>query len=187
MPALFLALLTSALAMLGGRSARVTAGMAEALGGSAGLLAVSWLGAIASSAVAAWAGMVMLPLMAPEAKAMFVALALALAAIELFVARDRAAPTEPTRSLGAIALVLFAGQLTDAARFFVLALALATGAPVLAATGGALGSGAVLSAAWALRGEWDERIPARTVRLGIGALFAFAAIVVALSARGLIG
>jgi hypothetical protein len=187
MPALFLALLTSALAMLGARSTRLTAGMAEALGGSAGLLAVGWLSAIAASTVAAWAGTAMLPLMAPAAKAMFVALALALAAIELLVARDRAVPAEPTRSLGAIALVLFAGQLTDAARFFVLALAVATGAPVLAAAGGALGSGAVLSAAWAMRGEWDGRLPLRAIRLGVGALFALAAIVVALDARGVIG
>lgn len=187
MPALFLALLTSALAMLGARPARQTAELAQALGGSVGLLAVGWLTATLASALAAWAGMAMLPLMAPAAKAMFVALALALAAIELMVAREKPAPAEPTRSLGAIALVLFAGQLTDAARFFVLALAVATGAPVLAAAGGALGSGAVLSAAWALRGDWERRLPARAIRLAVGALFGLAAIVVALSARGLIG
>ena len=187
MPALFLALLTSAVAMLGARSTRLTARMAEALGGSGGLLFVGWLGAIAASALAAWAGALLEPQMAPAAKAMFVALALALAAIELLVARDRPVPAEPTRSLGAIALVLFAGLLTDAARFFVLALAVATGAPVLAAAGGALGSGAVLSAAWAMGGEWDLRLPLRAIRLGAGGLFGLAAIVVALGARGLIG
>lgn len=187
MPALFLALLTSALAMLGGRSARLTAAMAEALGQGAGLLAAGWLGAIATSAAAAWAGALLAPEMAPAAKAMFVALALALAAIELLVARDRAVPIEPTRSLGAITLVLVVGQLTDAARFFVLALAVATGAPVLAAAGGALGSGAVLSAAWAMGGEWSVRLPVRAIRLGVGALFGLAATVVALSARGVIG
>ncbi len=53
MPALFLALLTSSLAMLGGRSARLVARMAQALGGSAGLLFAGWLGAMASSALAA--------------------------------------------------------------------------------------------------------------------------------------
>lgn len=188
MPALFLALLTSALAMLGGRPARLTARMAEASRGSAGLLVVAWLCAAASSASAAWAGRLLAPeVAAPAAKAMFAALALGLAAIELIVARDRAVPAEPTRSLGATALVLFAGQLTDAARFLVLALAVATGAPVLAAAGGTLGTGAVLSAAWAMAGEWDLRVPLRAIRLWAGALFALAAIVVALNARGVIG
>ena len=76
---------------------------------------------------------------------------------------------------------------THIARFFVLALAVATGAPVLAAAGGALGSGAALSIAWAMRGEWDSRLPLRPIRLAVGGLFALAAIVVALSARGVIG
>lgn len=187
MPALFLALLTSALAMLGGGSARLTARMASALGGSAGLLLAAWSGAIASSALAAWAGTLLAPQMPAAGKAMFVAAALALAALELLLVRDRAVPAEPTRSLGAIALVLFAGQLTDAARFFVLALAVATGMPALAAAGGAIGSGAVLTGAWALGGEWATRLPLRPLRLGVGALFALAAIVVGLSARGVIG
>ena len=187
MPALFLALLTSALAVCGGRPARLTARMAEALGGSAGLLIACWLGAIATSALAAWAGALLAPQMAPAGKAMFVAFALALAALELLFVRERAAPAEPTRSLGAIALVLFAGQLTDAARFFVLALAVATGAPILAAAGGALGSGAVLTTAWALGGAWHAQLPLRALRLGVGALFGLAAIVVALAARGVIG
>ena len=104
----------------------------------------------------------------------------------LLLIRSRAAPAEPTRSLGAMALVLFAGQITDAARFFVLALAVATGAPVLAAMGGALGSGAVLTAAWALGGGW-ERLPLRAIRLASSGAFLIAAVAVALSARGVIG
>jgi len=187
MPALFLALLTSALAMLGGGAARLTGRMRGALGGRAGLLVAAWLGAIAASALAGWAGTLLAPGMSPAAKAMFVAAALALAALELLFAHDRAVPVEPTHSLGAVALVLFAGQLTDAARFFVLALTVATGTPVFAAVGGALGSGAVLTAAWALGRDWDSRLPLRTVRRGVGAVFGVAAIAVVLAARGVIG
>ena len=84
-------------------------------------------------------------------------------------------------------MVLLAGQLTDAARFFVLALAVATGTPAFAAVGGALGSGAVLTAAWALASDWEARLPLRALRLAVGGLFGIAAIVVGLSARGLIG
>jgi hypothetical protein len=99
----------------------------------------------------------------------------------------RPAPAEPTRSLGAIALVLLAEQVADAARFFVLALAVATGAPPLAAAGGALGSGAVLTAAWMLGRDWEARLPLKAIRLGVSGLFMLAAIAVALSARGIIG
>jgi len=187
MPALFLALLTCALAMLGSRAALLTARLSGELGGRAGLLVVGGLGAVASSAVAGWGGSWLAPLMAPAAKAMFVAAALAAGALELLLLKPPAPVTEPTRSLGAIALVLLAEQVTDAARFFVLALAVATAAPALAAAGGALGSGAVLTAAWALGRDWPARLPQRTVRRAVGGLFLLAAIVVALSARGVIG
>lgn len=187
MPALFLALLTSALAMIGGRPAQTTAELSGAHGARVGLLIVAWLSAIVTAALAAWAGARLAPMMPPAGKAMFVAAALAISAIELLFARSGGRAAEPTRSLGAIALVLLAAQVTDAARFFVLALALATGAPVMAAVGGALGSGAVLSVAWAIGDEWDARLPLRAIRLAVSGAFLLAAIVVALSARGLIG
>lgn len=187
MPALFLALLTAFLAMLGGRSALLTARLSGALGGSAALLAGCWLTAIASSALAAWAGLLIAPMMAPAGKTMFVAAALALAALELLFLRPTPAPAEPTRSLGAIVLVLLAGQVTDAARFLVLALAVATAEPVLAAAGGALGSGAVLGAAWALGGTWEGRLPLRAIRLVVAGVFVLAGVVTALTARGVFG
>ncbi|MGZ3257114.1 MAG: TMEM165/GDT1 family protein [Croceibacterium sp.] len=187
MPALFLALLTSALALIGARPARLTARLADALGGSAGLLIVAWITAIAASVLAGWAGAWLAPLMPPAGKAMFVAAALVVSGLELLFAKPDKAPAEPTRSLGAIAVVLFASQVTDAARFFVLALAVATGGPVLAAVGGALGSGAVLTAAWALGDAWSTRLPLRAIQLGVGGLFALAAVVVGLAARGVIG
>ena len=187
MPALFLALLTSALAMLGGRPALLTARLSGALGGNVGLIVVCWLTASGTSALAGWAGNWLAPQMAPAANGMFVAAALAVSAIELLLMRSRAAPAEPTRSLGAIALVLLAEQVADAARFFVLALAVATAAPAMAAAGGALGSGAVLTAAWAMGGAWERRLPLRSIRVGVGGVFLLAAIVVGLSARGVIG
>jgi hypothetical protein len=187
MPALFLALLTCALAMFGSRTTLLTARLSGALGGSAGLLLACWLTAVATSALAGWAGSLMAPMMAPATKAMFVAVALAAGALELWFVKASARPVEPTRSLGASALVLLAGQVTDAARFFVLALAVATAAPALAAAGGALGSGAVLTAAWALGEEWEARLPQRGARLAVSGAFLLAAIIVALSARGLIG
>jgi hypothetical protein len=187
MPALFLALLTCALAMIGSRTAWQTARLAGALGASFGLLLACWSSAIATSALAGWGGSLMAPAMAPAAKAMFVAVALAAGGLEAWFTKPPRAPAEPTRSLGAIWLVLLAGQATDAARLFVLALAVATAEPGLAAAGGALGSGAMLTVAWALGGEWDARLPQRALPRAVSGLFLVAAVVVALSARGLIG
>jgi hypothetical protein len=188
MPALFLALLTSALAMLAARPTLQTARLAAALGSSAGLLVACWTTAIATSALAGWGGAWLSPQMASAAaKGMFVAFALALSGIELLFLRSRAKPGEPTRSLGAMLIVLAAEQVTDAARFFVLALSVATAGPVLAAAGGALGSGAVLTAAWAVGGAWERRLPLTAIRFGVGGLFLLAAAVVGLSARGVIG
>jgi hypothetical protein len=187
MPALFLALLTSALAMLAARPTLLTARLSGAHGGGAGLLAACWGTAIATSALAAWGGAWLRPQMAPAAKIMFVALALAVSGLELLFLRTRAKPSEPTQSLGAAFLVLLAEQATDAARFFVLALAVATAGPVFAAAGGAIGSGAVLTAAWAMGGAWERRLPLRGIRFGVGGAFLLAAVVVGLSARGVIG
>lgn len=187
MPALFLTLVTTALAMASGRSALLVARLSGRFGGGLGLLALCWITAAATAAIAAWAGSLLAPMMPPAGKTMFAAAALALAALEVLIARPGRAPAEPTRSFGAIALVLFAGQLTDAARFLVLALAVATGEPVFAAVGGALGSGLVLTAGWALGASWEKRVFLRTVRFAAAALFGIAAALTALAARGIIG
>ncbi len=187
MPALFLSLIAAALALAGGRSARLAAQLSASLGGSAGLLAVCWFTAAASSAVAAWGGGILAPELNANGKTMFVAVALAVAALELAWPQRRKGPAEPTRSLGAITLVLLAGQVTDAARFLVLALSVATGMPVLAAVGGAIGTGATLTLAWASGAAWEERLPLGAIRLGIAALFLVAAAWSAMAARGIIG
>lgn len=186
MPSLFLALLASALAAFGTRQARLVAQLSARLGGSPGLLAACWLTAAATSALAAWGGGLVEPVLTGPGKTMFVAAALAMAAIELAWPMRRKPPAEPTRSLGAIALVLAAGQAADAARFLVLALAVATGNAMLAGVGGALGSGAVLTLAWTLGAEWEARLPLAAIRLGLGGVFLIAALVVAMSARGII-
>jgi hypothetical protein len=102
------------------------------------------------------------------------------------VLRPGRAPAEPTRSFGAVLLVLGAAQLTAAAGFLVFALAGATGAPWLAAAGGTLGSGAVFAAAWSLGAGWEARMPIGLLRYGVAGLLLAAALVTGLSARGLL-
>ena len=164
MPPFFLALIAAAAATLGGREAVRVARLSGALGAGTGLLTACWLGCIVACALSAWLGAGIAAQLGPEAKAMLVAIALLLAGLELAVLRPGRAPAEPTRSFGAVMLVLGAAQLTAAAGFLVFALAGATGAPWLAAAGGAIGSGAVLPGAWSLRPESEARLPLGAVR-----------------------
>ena len=186
MPSFFLALLAAAAATLGGREAVRVARLSAALGGAVGLLVAGWIACAAGCAIAARLGADLADQLAPEAKAMFVAIALLVSAVELAVLRPGRAPAEPTRSFGAILLVLGAGQLTAAAAFLVFALAGATGAPWLAGAGGALGSGAVLTVAWSMGGEWEARMPLGVVRFGVAGLLLAAALITGLTARGLL-
>jgi putative Ca2+/H+ antiporter (TMEM165/GDT1 family) len=187
MPAVFLSFLACLLLTAAGRDQVRVARLSAGLGPGMGLLVAIWLSAIAASFAAASVGSYLAPALPPAARQMFVALVLVLAAFELVVLRAPRAPTEPTRSTGAILLVLLAAQLTDSARLLVLAIALATGDPWLAAAGGTLGSGAALTLAALAGGEWEARVPLRPVTLGLAAVMLIAAVVIGLFARGLLG
>jgi hypothetical protein len=80
---------------------------------------------------------------------MLAAMALGVAALEMLVWRVRAVPAEPTRSLGAAGLVLLGLQLTDAARFLLFAIVVASLLPGAAGLGGALGGMVVVAIGWA--------------------------------------
>lgn len=186
MPSFFLALIAAALATLGGREAVRVARLSAALGGGGALLVAGWLACAIACMLAARLGVGVAGELVPDAKAMLVAIALLLAALELLVLRPGRAPAEPTRSFGAVLLVLGAAQLTAAAGFLVFALAGATGSAWLAAAGGALGSGGIFTAAWSMGAEWEVRMPIRLLRYGVAALLLVAALVTGLSARGLL-
>ncbi len=186
MPSFFLALIAAALATLGGREAVRVARLSAALGAGGVLLVAGWLACAIACVLAARLGAAIAGELAPEVKTMLVAIALLTAALELLVLRPARAPAEPTRAFGAVLLVLGAAQLTAAAGFLVFALAAATGAPWLAATGGALGSGAVFTAAWSMGTEWEARMPLRLLRYGVAALLFAAALATGLTARGLL-
>jgi hypothetical protein len=187
LPSFFLALLAAAAATLAGREAVRVGRLSAALGAKAGLLTACWLACVVGSGLAAWVGSRMGAQLVPDAKAMLVAIALLLAAGELALLRPGRTPAEPTRSFGAIVLVLGAAQLTSAAEFLVLALAAAMPVPELAAAGGMIGAGAVLTAAWSAGVEWEKRVPRKPLRWGVAGLLLLAALVTGLSARGLLG
>lgn len=174
-----------ALVSAGGRDQMLVAHLAERLGRGAGLIVAGVAASIGSAFLMAVAGL-SLALALPEPAAnMLVAIALLLAAIELVRRPRLKLPEEPTRSLFAIFLVLFARQAGDAARFLVFAFA-AGGSAWLAAAGGALGGAAALAIGWAAGADL-RRAPLRAMRLTLAALIAVAAVVLGLQARGIIG
>lgn len=187
MPSFFLALIAAAAATLGGREAVRVARLSATLGQAAGLLVACWVACAIACVLAARIGAGISAQLVPDAQAMLVAIALLLAGLELAILRPGRAPAEPTRSLGAILIVLSAAQVTAAAGFLVFALAGATGVPWLAAAGGAIGSGAVLTAAWAAGAEWEARLPLGPVRYAVAGLLLLAALLTGLNARGILG
>lgn len=142
------------------------------------MLLVAGISGVAAAALAAWGGAQIAGLLPGNARTFLVAMALGLAGTELIFRAPRPAPTEPTHSLGAFALVLFAIQLTDAARFLVFALAALTRAPVTTGMGGALGAILVVAAGWImllpLKARWLTGL-----RRGLGGLSALLALVLA--------
>jgi putative Ca2+/H+ antiporter (TMEM165/GDT1 family) len=148
MTAALLAFLAVAIVGLGARDQILVARMSARAPRMALVPVVAIASALATTAAMVWGAWRIAPLMPEPARLLFAALALGAAAFELIVIQPRPGPEEPTRSLGAFAIVFLAQQLGDAARFVVLGLAVAAQMPMAAGLGGALGSVVVLGAGW---------------------------------------
>lgn len=187
MPAFFLALLLAAAASFGRRDQVLVAHLSARLGQSSALLVTAWAAACVTAALAAAAGGMLAQIMPPGAKHMLVALALLVGAVETLWPWRVKRPDEPTRSSFAIFVVLVAHQIGDGARFLILAIAVVAGNPVLSGVGGALGSGAALTLAWAMGASFAQVLPLRAIRMALASAMALAGVVIGLSARGLLG
>ncbi|RDC60719.1 hypothetical protein HME9302_01934 [Alteripontixanthobacter maritimus] len=191
MASLLFAFVAVLLFSTGARDQIIVARLSETLGSKARpavpLLLIACIVSAGTAAIMTAAGASIAAILPSAAKTMLVALALLLAAGELLWPNRMATPEEPTRSVAAIGAVLFLRQLTDAARFAIFALAAATGVPWLAGFGGALGAMLALTAAWWMAGEWEALLPLRLIRVALGVVTGVLAIVIGLSARGLIG
>ena len=186
MTSFLFAMVASFLAATGSRDQLLVAHLRERLGASYALLLLAVATAIATAFIAAWFGSTLAGQLSSDAATMFVAIAMLLAAVECAWPIRSRKPQEPTRSLGAIGIVLFLRQLTDASRFLIAAFAAALASPMLAASGGAIGGAAAVSLGWFL-GERLERLPLRAIRLCLAAVLLLIAIWLGLTARGLIG
>ncbi|MBX7483639.1 hypothetical protein [Qipengyuania qiaonensis] len=187
MTSLLFAMVASFLVATGApRDQLLVARMASLLGASNGLLVVALASSVATAGIAAWFGALLAQTMSENATTMFVAIALLLAAFECAWPNREKVPKEPTRSLGAIFIVLFARQLTDASRFLVAAFAVVFASWPLAGLGGAIGGGAAVAVGWGAGAALERKLPLRALRIALALLLFALAIMTGLTARGII-
>ena len=180
------ALVAVVLTSLGSRDQLLVARLSHSLGQHKGLLLVGCAVGCGTAAAMAWGGHYVSALLPDAGKTMLVAFALLMAAAELAWPNKAGIIREPTRSLGAAALVLAFRQMGDASRFVIFALAAALASPVLAGMGGALGAVIAVALGWILAGELERRWPLRMIRITLAIVLLVIGVLTALSARGLL-
>jgi hypothetical protein len=191
MDSFLFSLILVALIALGGRDQILVGQISDALAEYSArairrplpLLALALASSACSAGVVTYAGFTLGSMMPPRAAWMLVAFAFAIAALELFWPIRPKPLNEPTRSLGAIGLVLVWRQLGDAARFAIFAFAIEATIPFTAFLGGALGGGVAVATGWGLGAHALLRWPLRAIRLALGAALILAAILIGLNAR----
>jgi len=183
MSAVYLTFIAVLLSGLGARDQVTVAGLSLQQGPRPSVLITAAIIAVGTALFAAWAASVIAPEMAPPARLFLVAIALALAGLESLVLAPRATPREPTHSLFATGLVLLSHQLTDAARFLIFGVAVATNVPLPAAIGGAMGGIALIAGAWAFPEVFTHRLT-RIARRIVGVLLLGLAVYLGLRAMG---
>ena len=184
MPAFYFAMLTSAITCICGREGVRVARLSAALASPAPLLAAVAIGLGLAVTIGGWAGDLIAPTLPSRGKLFLLAIALLVTGLEVALLRAPAQPMEPTRSAGAIVLVVLVAQLTGAAGFLAFALSVAFGPPLLASVGAFLGAILPLTVSAVAADDWTRTIPISLLRwlgsgalLGGGAMMAWSALV----------
>ena len=167
MTGFILALIGVLLSGLGARDQMTVAALARGQGARPGVLLVAIGVCCISASLAGWAATLLAPMMTAPARLFLAAIALGFAGLEALVLSPRRDPQEPTLSLGALAAVLLAHQLTDAARFLIFGIAIAADARLPAVLGGGLAGILLLATAWGAP-EWFTWGRLRWVRRALG-------------------
>ena len=177
----FLAVLLSGVAT---RDQMTIAALTRVQGPRFGVLAVGMALAAATCAFADYAAAQVLASLPLPARPVLAAVAITLAGLEsLILSPRREHPREPTHSLGALAIVLLAQQLTDAARFTLFGLAVGMGAPLAAGLGGGIAGLILVASAWAVPQAFATRA-IRIARRLVGAVLLLVAAFMILRFRG---
>ncbi len=113
--------LATLLASQGGRDQLLVASLSHRLGAGPGLVLASVLAVCVSTAAWGWLGMQASTIVGEDRRSALVTIAMIVAAILLVAPSRLTLPKEPTRSIGATALVLIMRQLLDAPRLLTFA------------------------------------------------------------------
>ena len=187
MPGFFLSFCAVLLLAAGGREQHLVAALSQRMAKPVPLLAMALIASLLTASAATASGALLSDWLSPNGAQMFLAATLALAGVELLIERAGDSPTEPTRSLAAILLVLVWRQAGDAARFVIVGLAASQGNPWTVGAG-ATGASLVGAAfAWSMSGDFAKALPWRKLRAGLGVVLLILAALLAMSARGALG
>lgn len=182
------ALVAGALTQAGDRPAWLAAILADRYAKPAPVILAAALALLAASLVACAGGLLLADKLTPEAKRLFLALALLLqGASGLFPVKspDRLAGWR-LGAFGTSFIGLLIPLFGDGLQFIVLALAAQSALPVAAALGATLGAVAVISAAAMLGERGWTRFPQAALRRAASALFVVSGAWTGLSALGLV-
>jgi putative Ca2+/H+ antiporter (TMEM165/GDT1 family) len=188
MDAVMAALVAAALAQIGDRPAWLAAILADRYRAPGLVIAMAALALLGAGLLAAAAGALLAPQLTPEARQLFLALALLFQGGGALFPVKRPDPLSGWR-IGAAAtslLGLFILAFGDGVQFVVLALAARAELPWLAALGAMLGSLVVIVPAAVLGEAGWTALPLATLRRIIAAPFVLAALWLGLGALGLI-
>lgn len=179
----YLSFLAVLLAGLGARDQIAVAALTSLQGARPGVLLTALAVSLLTAALAALAAAFAAPLLAPPARLFLAGLVLALAGGESLVRTPRPAPREPTHSLSALAIVIAAHQITDAARFTIFGIGAGVNAPFPAGLGGGLAACVLIGAAWRFPGGFmHPRV--RRLRRAAGVILLLTGLFVCLRAIG---
>ena len=185
MSAFLLSLVVALIADMASRAQQTVARYTSLFGPHRGLLWIVVIAAFASATIGMLAGRWIGDLMPVDAKQMFVAVAFVWSGIAMAWPRQaRRAEREPTRSLGAVGLVLTMQLMLDG-KLMLVALAAFFSPAYPVAAGGAIGGVLALTLAWQFGEKITEHGVMRTGRVVAGIGVATTGLVVGLMARSL--
>jgi hypothetical protein len=185
MGAFYLTLIAVLFSGIAARDQMTIAALTRRQGQRIGVLATALIVAALTSAAAAYISGEVLRTLPPPARGILAAIVVAFAGVESLILSPRKEPREPTHSLGALAIVLLASQVTDSARFTLFGIAVGMGVPLAAGLGGGLAGLILVTASWAFPQAFLGR-GVRMLRRLVGALLLLAAITMFLARRGLL-
>ena len=184
MDALLTSFIAAAFGLWGDKIQWLIAGLSARYRRPRAVLAGAALAFVASSLIAGFAGQLIHGTITPRAISLFVALALAFAAVDGLIGKRPKPMAEGWRT-GPLAAALFCVFLigfADKGQFVTLALSAQYDAPLLAAAGGAAGMIVSAIPAAYLGDRFERVVPVKPIRIAVALLFLVVAFVLAVNA-----